>query len=186
MTTLAANVARRIDLKGRVLNPPVIASDIIWGGAAVGDNGSGYARPLVAGDPFLGFANEKVDNSLGAAGDKAVEVWADGYAWLSVSGISGVGNALLPVYASDDDTFTATRSGNSYIGQAVYYDTATGLALVRFKANSPQSAIADAVVAHDANPTFSDTEIEGFLDALGTKINAIIDALELAGIIVPS
>jgi len=38
---------------------PVVAADIIYEGAAVGDNASGYARPLVAADPFWGFATRK-------------------------------------------------------------------------------------------------------------------------------
>lgn len=42
--------------------------------------------------------------------------------------------------------------------------------------------IADAVVAHDLNSTFSDTEAEAALDALGAKVNAILVALENAGI----
>lgn len=42
--------------------------------------------------------------------------------------------------------------------------------------------ITDASTAHALNATFSDTEVEAALDALGTKINAIIDALEGAGI----
>lgn len=46
-----------------------------------------------------------------------------------------------------------------------------------------QSAIADAVVAHDVNATFSDTEVEAALDALGVKINAVIAALEAHGIL---
>lgn len=44
------------------------------------------------------------------------------------------------------------------------------------------SHVADASVAHALNATFSDTEVEGALDALGTKINAILAALEGAGI----
>lgn len=55
------------------------------------------------------------------------------------------------------------------------------------KANGTQaSAIADASVAHDLNATFSDTEAEAALDALGTKINSIIAALEGAGILASS
>lgn len=46
--------------------------------------------------------------------------------------------------------------------------------------------IADAVVAHALNETFSDTEVEGALDALGVKINAILAALEGAGILASS
>ncbi|MCI0430769.1 MAG: cytoplasmic protein, partial [Rhodospirillales bacterium] len=68
MTTLAADKPRTYEL-GDVNELPVVAADIIFEGAAVGDNGSGVARPLVAGDPFRGFAIENADNATGAAGD---------------------------------------------------------------------------------------------------------------------
>jgi len=60
MTTLSADKPRDYQLGDRE-EYPVIAADIIYEGAAVGENGSGYARPLQAGDPFgqnagLGFA----------------------------------------------------------------------------------------------------------------------------------
>ncbi len=45
-----------------------------------------------------------------------------------------------------------------------------------------QSNITDASTAHALNAVFDDTEVEAALDALGTKINAILaalDALEL-------
>ena len=42
--------------------------------------------------------------------------------------------------------------------------------------------IADASTAHALNATFSDTEVEAALNALGTKINALIDALEGFGV----
>ena len=45
-----------------------------------------------------------------------------------------------------------------------------------------QALVADAVVAHDVNATFSDTEVEAALDALGGKINAILDILEAHGL----
>ena len=48
------------------------------------------------------------------------------------------------------------------------------------------SAIPDASVAHALNSEFSDTEVEGALDALGGKINLIIAALEAAGILASS
>ena len=41
--------------------------------------------------------------------------------------------------------------------------------------------IADASTAHELNEVFSNTEAEGALDALGTKINSILAALEGAG-----
>lgn len=57
----------------------------------------------------------------------------------------------------------ADRDGNPLIGPA-------------------QTHIADAVVAHDVNATFSDTEVEAALNALGVKINAILDVLEAHGL----
>lgn len=46
-----------------------------------------------------------------------------------------------------------------------------------------QTAIAVAEVEHALNATFSDTEVEGALNTLGTKINLIIAALVAAGIL---
>lgn len=45
-------------------------------------------------------------------------------------------------------------------------------------------AITAASGAHALNATFSDTEVEAALNLLGTKINAIITALEANGILV--
>jgi len=44
------------------------------------------------------------------------------------------------------------------------------------------SNITDAVTAHDLNATFSDTEVEATLDALGTKINSILSVLDDLGL----
>lgn len=44
-------------------------------------------------------------------------------------------------------------------------------------------AIANASVAHALNATFSDTEVEAALNALGTKINSILAVLRTAEII---
>lgn len=45
-----------------------------------------------------------------------------------------------------------------------------------------QTLVADAVTAHALNATFSDTEVEAALNALGVKINAVIDILEAHGL----
>jgi transcription initiation factor IIE alpha subunit len=45
------------------------------------------------------------------------------------------------------------------------------------------AAIANASVAHALNATFSDTEVEAALNALGGKINSILDALRNNGIV---
>lgn len=45
------------------------------------------------------------------------------------------------------------------------------------------SAITNASTAHALNSTFSDTEAEAALNALGTKINSILTALRAFGIV---
>ncbi len=45
-----------------------------------------------------------------------------------------------------------------------------------------ETHIADAETSHALNATFSDTEVEAALNALGTTINSILAALEAFGI----
>lgn len=133
MTTLAANKVRAYEI-GDHQEYPVIATDIIYEGAAVGENASGYARPLVAGDPFLGFATRKADNAAGAAGAVTVEVKRKGQAQLAVAGATAVtANDRPLVYASDDDTFTLTASTNSIIGRVSRW-VSSGVCVVEFDA----------------------------------------------------
>lgn len=132
MTTLAANKTRDYQL-GDKEEYPVIAADIIYQGAAVGENGSGYSRPLVAGDPFQGFAEAIADNSAGGAGAINVNVKKKGNIVLPISGIGVTANDRPVVYASDDDTFTLTASTNSPIGVVSRW-ISTGLAVVEFDA----------------------------------------------------
>ena len=61
------------------------------------------------------------------------------------------------------DAQLADRNGRALIGAA-------------------QTKVTDAVVAHALNATFSDTEAEAALNALGVKINAILDVLEEHGL----
>lgn len=129
MTTLAADTNRVFEL-GDINEIPVIASDIIYAGSAVGDNASGYARPLVAGDKFKGFADKKADNSTGSAGDVAVRVKAKGRIQLSISGLV-IGDLGKRVYASDDNVFTLTAGSNSEIG-FVYRFVSSGVGIVEF------------------------------------------------------
>lgn len=125
MTTLAADK-----------NPPryyeedafqemgVVASDIIYEGSAVGENGAGYARPLTSGDRFIGFCVDKVDNSSGSAGAKKVRLARKGKIQLTVTGASAVTDEGSAVYATDDDTFTLT-AGGTRIGHVVRWVTST-------------------------------------------------------------
>jgi hypothetical protein len=57
----------------------------------------------------------------------------------------------------------------------------TDAGAAKIVAFTQQASITDASVAHALNSTFSDTEVEAALDALGAKINSILDVLDALG-----
>lgn len=134
MTTLAANKPRAYEGGRDTIEENailVIASDIIYEGAAVGIvDASGHARPLVAGDRFGGFANAKADNSAGAAAAISVDVRTKGKVQLSVSG-AVITDRGQPVYATDDDTFVFNPVGGSFVGR-VHRFVSSGVVIVEF------------------------------------------------------
>lgn len=176
MTTLAQDVARAYELGDRN-HMPVIAADIIYEGAAVGDNASGYARPLVAGDPFRGFAVAKADNSAGAAGAINVELRQRGRAQLVIGSLA-ITDVGKPVYASDDDTFTLTASTNSYIGRVVRY-VSSGVGIVEFDASKSVLGAITALTdnstgtASDTIASISDAATNNAIASLAAKVNAL-------------
>lgn len=178
MTTLAANSPRDFEL-GDINELPVIASDIIYEGAAVGDNGSGYARPLVAGDPFRGFADKKADNSSGSAGDKNVRVLTKGKVKLAVGSLA-ITDVGKDVYASDDDTFVLTQSTNTRVGY-VYRFLSTGYGIIAFDANNGiLTELTDSSGGTAANTiaaigsSYSQTEVANAVASLAAKINFLL------------
>jgi hypothetical protein len=115
MTTLAVNNPRAKEL-GDVNEIPVIASDIIYEGAAVGIvAASGHARPLTAVDLFAGFAESIADNSAGAAAAINVRISKRGAVQLPITGavVTDVGQA---VFATDDNAFTFNPAGGVFVG----------------------------------------------------------------------
>ena len=139
MTTLAADTPRDYQI-GELEDYPVIADDIIYEGAAVGENASGYSRPLVAGDVFQGFAERKADNSGGSAGDINVTVKTRGRVKLAISGLAITANDRPAVYASDDNTFTLTATSNSLIGYVSRW-VETGYGIVEYDAGLVRAAL---------------------------------------------
>ena len=139
MATLSANSSRAYGFDEDPLynDVPCVATDIVYEGAACGLS-SGYARPLVAADVFLGFAALKADNSAGSAGAINVRVQQRGTVELSVVGVSAVTDYGDTVYASDDDTFTLTSTSNTAIGKIVRWISGT-TCIVRFEAAAVQS-----------------------------------------------
>ena len=128
MATLASDKPRSYSVSTEMVGAelPVIASDIIYEGAAVGESSStGTYRPLVAGDTFNGFAESKADNSSGAASAINVKVKRHGTVIIPVTGVSATAQVGDTVYASDDDTFTTTASGNSAVGKVQRWISST-------------------------------------------------------------
>lgn len=179
--TLAAD-APRTYYEGKFHEFPVIAADIIYQGAAVGDNASGYARPLVAGDPFRGFADEKADNAAGSAGDKTVRCRKNGLIKLAIAALA-ITDVGKDVYASDDETFTLTQSTNTRIGHVVAW-LETGVGIVYFdSANGAEAELTDSTTGTadgtlaDVGAAFSQATLNNNFADLAAKVNYLLRRL---------
>ena len=150
MTTLAADKARPREI-GERNEFPVIASDIIYEGAAVGVVlASGHARPLTSVDRFVGFAEKQADNSSGSAADINVRVIKKGSVVLPVSG-AVITDVNLPVYAQDDNAFSFVKTSGVFIGFTRRF-VSSGYMVVEFDAgvlNDPHEGLAAETIADD-------------------------------------
>jgi len=125
----------------------IIADDIVFEGAMVGDNASGYGRPLVAGDVFLGHSLLKVDNEDGLAGAKEIRLRTGRYRGIvTLTGVL-ITDVLKEVYASDDATYTLSAAGNSRVGVVIRYDSANK-AVVEFQTNEPFAESLDREITY--------------------------------------
>lgn len=142
---LSADTNRVFEL-GTQTTVPVKASAQIYLGAAVGFT-SGYARGLIAGDDFAGFA---LENKLGTT-DGAVNcaVSPAGKVSLSISSIA-VTDIGKPVYASADGTFTLTQGSNSKIGTVSRW-VSTGVAIVNYGAQGAGADLTGVTVLTDSS-----------------------------------
>jgi hypothetical protein len=130
MTTLAVDAPMQ-KVQGFLGSIPIVANDIVYEGAMVGENGAGYGRPLTAGDKFVGHCITKVDNTLsgplakaGAAGDLNIRLMVGRYR-LIVALVGVITDVGRPVYASDDATLTFVAPANSFVGVVTRYVSAT-------------------------------------------------------------
>ena len=132
MTTLAVNAPRPVQL-GDFEQYPVIASDIIYEGAAVGlVKATGHARPLTSADRFAGFATEICDNSAGSAAAKNVLTRVRGAVQLAVTGVT-ITDVGQPVYAADDNAFQMSPVGGWFVGFVRRF-VSSGVAIVAYDA----------------------------------------------------
>lgn len=137
MTALTAATTRAYEL-GDENDLELAAATRVFGGGAVGVNAAGYAKPLAAGDKFGGFALGSMDNLGGGNGEKRVKVRTNGEIRLPIAGITQTSFGQ-PVYASDDNTFTMTSTGNSKIGYVKRFAGA-GFGIVQFFSAGHQRA----------------------------------------------
>lgn len=158
MTTLSVNTPRAFELGDRN-EFPVIESDIIFEGAAVGIvKASGHARPLTSVDKFAGFAEAKADNSAGGAAAITVRTVKEGAVELPVSG-AVITDKNLPVYAQDDNAFSFNPVSGVFIGFASRFVSA-GYMVVEFDVDNfvdPWAGYICETVADDKTLDVEDT-----------------------------
>ncbi|MCC6358534.1 MAG: hypothetical protein IT450_07320 [Phycisphaerales bacterium] len=117
-----------------LIEVPVDDNANIFKGALVGrKRATGYARPLVAGDEFLGVAYKQADNTVAGhtAGGISVRLYQAIDIVHTLTGVA-VADIGKDVYASDDATLTLTPTGNSRIGRVISVES-TNLARVRIQ-----------------------------------------------------
>ena len=129
---LTANRELKFYASQELIDMPVDDNVDIFKGSFVGVNAStGYARPLVAGDAFLGVAYSQADNTGASHAAAAILVRIhqplDIVHYLSGAVATDVGKVI---YASDDGTLTLSASGNSRVGRIVALE---GANLVRVR-----------------------------------------------------
>lgn len=180
-TTLAVNAPRAFEIGTRNAFP-VVATDIIFEGAAVGYvAGSGHARPLTSADRFVGFAEAQADNSAGAAAALNVRVIESGKIELAVPGavITDVGQ---PVYATDDNAFAFSPVGGVFVG-FVHRFVESGIVVVRFDAPAFQDPYGDTVretVSANLTTDIEDTGKTLFVDTDAVTITLLTYAAATA------
>lgn len=141
MTALAANKNPRARVGGakpqQIPRPlPLAANVVLYAGAIVSVDTSGNARPgrTSTTDVVVGYADRKVSNSGGSAGDKSTEGVSRGIVEMENSGSDPVTVASIgrTVYLVDDQTVAATNGTNTRIAAGTFwgFDEDTGKALV--------------------------------------------------------
>lgn len=125
MAVTANQIVKRQD--GARRSYPVAASTRIYEGTLVFVNASGYADDDTATgvNGFVGVAVAEADNSSGSAGDKVVEVYAEGDFELVGTSLAQT-DVGMPAYADDNyAVVNALGSSSVRIGKFVKYVSST-------------------------------------------------------------
>jgi len=111
--------------RGPLNDLPVKTGVLIFEGAAVGvEVATGYARPLVAGDLFAGWATLTVNNTAGADGAVDINVETPGVRKVLNVPATVITSYGANVYASDDGTYTLVVGSNTLIGTVIRFVSA--------------------------------------------------------------
>lgn len=127
------NTLRR---EGNQMEPPVAAATRIWAGAMVAINASGYAVPGATSTTLkaAGVAEQRADNSAGAAGDIRVKVRKGTFRFAN----SSAGDAIAltdigaTVFMVDDQTVAKTNGTNTRSAAGTVVDVDADGVWVRF------------------------------------------------------
>ena len=165
----------------------VINADIIYGGSHVCINAAGYALPGsdTAGLIYVGEAMERVDNSLGNAGDKKVVVRRKGLIRMTFQTAITIANQGDNVFIYDDEKVdvTANVTNKIFCGIiAIYIDSTHAYVDINPAIQQADVAthIADTSAAHsasaisiaDAGNFTAQTEVEAALQEIYQDIKS--------------
>ena len=157
MTALAQDIAIEYT-DGTELAFPVINADILYGGGLICVNAAGYALPGsdTAGLIFQGIATERVDNSLGAVGDKKVTLKRRGLFKMLFGTAISQANIGDNVFVVDDQTVDVAGNVTNDIFCGViaeYLDTTHAMVDIEPAIRQADVAthIADTSAAHAAS-----------------------------------
>lgn len=129
---LTANTTRKYYVDQTLRTFPVLNAVNIFKGGLIGlELATKYARPYVAGDYFVGIAEEAIDNTTGAAGAKSVQVRTQGDIELPLSGVA-VGDIGKQVIATSDSAIAVGTTVNRIVGRIIGVAD-TNVAIVRLK-----------------------------------------------------
>lgn len=156
-----------------------LATTVFYTGQFVGRNASNnMARPLVAGDMFLGLFDEQ-DQTNGQT--RVVRVVKGGSITLPLTTASWA-DLGKSVYASDDSVFTYTSGSNSYIGHVE--NVVPGVSIVvRLTATRSQLTALTAATGTasdtiaDVTASFSQSVLNNNFKSISAKVNELIKIL---------
>lgn len=180
MTTLAVDANRTYGL-GDVQEYPVVASDIIYEGAAAGQvKASGHIRPLTSVDRFVGFAERQADNSLGAAAAINCRVKRRGMVKLSIAGAVITDPVGLAIYGQDDNAFSFSPVAGVFVGTLARWE-ASGVVICEFDVDNKRDPHAGLLAELDSTAITTDVQDTGKVIVCDTTVVHTLGATAVGG-----